>query len=76
MAEQTKNRPRGGHAPGQGAPVEKAKDFKGTLKKLISYIGAYKIPVFFVMIFAIASTVFNICIPKFYHRRSQNYSTA
>ncbi|EOH99224.1 hypothetical protein UAY_02001 [Enterococcus moraviensis ATCC BAA-383] len=64
MAEQTKNRPRGGRGPGQGAPVEKAKDFKGTLKKLISYIGAYKIPVFFVMIFAIASTVFNIWGPK------------
>lgn len=64
MAEQTKNRPRGGRGPGHGAPVEKAKDFKGTLKKLISYIGAYKIPVFFVMIFAIASTVFNIWGPK------------
>ncbi|MGX7148423.1 ABC transporter ATP-binding protein [Enterococcus ureasiticus] len=64
MAEQTQNRPRGGRGPGQGAPVEKAKDFKGTLKKLISYIGAYKIPVFFVMIFAIASTVFNIWGPK------------
>ncbi len=64
MAEQTQNRPRGGRGPGQGAPVEKAKDFKGTLKKLISYIGAYKIPVFFVIIFAIASTVFNIWGPK------------
>ncbi|WP_348922644.1 ABC transporter ATP-binding protein [Enterococcus rotai] len=64
MAEQKQNRPRGGRGPGQGAPVEKAKDFKGTLKKLISYIGAYKIPVFFVMIFAIASTVFNIWGPK------------
>lgn len=64
MAEQTQNRPRGGRGPGQGAPVEKAKDFKGTLKKLISYIGAYKIPVFFVMIFAVASTIFNIWGPK------------
>lgn len=64
MAEQTQNRPRGGRGPGNGAPVEKAKDFKGTLKKLISYIGAYKIPVFFVMIFAIASTIFNIWGPK------------
>ncbi|MGM0217510.1 ABC transporter ATP-binding protein [Enterococcus sp. AZ126] len=66
MAEQQQNRPRGGRGggPGQIAPVEKAKDFKGTLKKLVSYIGAYKIPVFFVMIFAIASTVFNIWGPK------------
>lgn len=43
---------------------EKAKDFKGTIKKLISYMGSYKIPVVFVMIFAAASTVFNIWGPK------------
>lgn len=64
MSEEKKqNRPRGG-GPGQIAPVEKAKDFKGTIKKLVSYLGAYKIPVFFVMIFAIASTIFNIWGPK------------
>ncbi|WP_086348283.1 ABC transporter ATP-binding protein [Candidatus Enterococcus clewellii] len=63
MAEEKQKRPRGG-GPGQIAPVEKAKDFKGTIKKLVSYIGAYKIPVFFVMIFAAASTVFNIWGPK------------
>ncbi|MGL9726945.1 ABC transporter ATP-binding protein [Enterococcus sp. DIV0756] len=65
MAEQKQNRPRGG-GPGRGmsAPVEKAKDFKGTIKKLISYLGAYKIAVFFVMIFAAASTIFNIWGPK------------
>ncbi|WP_321383302.1 ABC transporter ATP-binding protein [uncultured Enterococcus sp.] len=63
MAEENKKRPRGG-GPGQIAPVEKAKDFRGTIKKLVSYIGAYKIPVFFVMIFAAASTVFNIWGPK------------
>ncbi|MHC5215159.1 ABC transporter ATP-binding protein [Enterococcus sp. LJL128] len=64
MAEEKQNRPRRGGGPGQIAPVEKAKDFKGTIKKLVSYIGAYKIPVFFVIIFAIASTVFNIWGPK------------
>ena len=43
MAEQKQNRPHGG-GPGRGmaAPVEKAKDFKGTIKKLVSYLGAYK----------------------------------
>lgn len=48
MAEQKQNRPHGG-GPGRGmaAPVEKAKDFKGTIKKLVSYLGAYKIAVFF-----------------------------
>ncbi|GGC79760.1 ABC transporter ATP-binding protein [Enterococcus wangshanyuanii] len=64
MAEEKQKSPRRGGGPGQIAPVEKAKDFKGTIKKLVSYIGAYKIPVFFVMIFAIASTVFNIWGPK------------
>jgi ATP-binding cassette subfamily B protein len=65
MAEQKQNRPRGG-GPGRGmsAPVEKAKDFKGTIKKLVSYLGAYKIAVFFVMIFAAASTIFYIWGPK------------
>lgn len=67
MAETKQNRPRGG-GPGRNAPVEKAKDFKGTIKKLVSYIGVYKVPVFFVMIFAIASTIFNIWGPKILSR--------
>lgn len=64
MAEEKNNRPRGGGHGRMGAPVEKAKDFKGTIKKLVSYLGAYKIAVFFVMIFAAASTIFNIWGPK------------
>lgn len=65
MAEHKPKGPRmGGPGAGAVAPGEKAKDFKGTVKKLFSYIGAYKIPVFFVMIFAIASTIFNIWGPK------------
>lgn len=63
MSEKKQNRPRGG-GPGQIAPVEKAKDFKGTISKLIAYLGAYKIPLFFVIVFAIASTIFNIWGPK------------
>lgn len=43
---------------------EKAKDFKGTMKKLLKYIGRYKIAIVFVMIFAVGSTVFNIVGPK------------
>ncbi len=43
---------------------EKAKDFKGTMKKLFTYLSEYKIGIFFVMIFAIGSTVFNIIGPK------------
>lgn len=68
MAEENKQqRPQGGRGPmgGRGmGPGEKAKDFKGTIKKLVSYMANYKIPVLFVMIFAAASTVFNIWGPK------------
>lgn len=63
MAENKQNRGFGG-GRGQIAPGEKAKDFKGTIKKLVSYLGAYKIPVLFVVIFAMASTIFNIWGPK------------
>ena len=50
---------RGGMGHGMGAG-EKAKDFKGTMKKLLSYMGAYKIGIFFVMAFAVGSTIFTI----------------
>jgi ATP-binding cassette subfamily B protein len=44
--------------------VEKAKDFKGSIKKLIKYIGRYKIAVFIVMLCAGISTVFSVIGPK------------
>lgn len=46
------------------APGEKAKDFKGTVKKILQYIGKYKIAVVMVMIFAACSTVFSVLGPK------------
>ncbi len=46
------------------ASGEKAKDFKGTLKKLLAYLKPHQVAVTFVVIFAIASTVFNIVGPK------------
>jgi ATP-binding cassette subfamily B multidrug efflux pump len=59
------NRPRRMGGPGRGmAPGEKAKDFKGTFKKIVVYIGNYKFGVLGVMIFAICSTVFNVAGPK------------
>lgn len=70
MAENNnQTRPQGGRGPmGRGGGAmqggEKAKDFKGTIKKLASYMSDYKLPVIFVMIFAAASTVFNIWGPK------------
>lgn len=62
MAEQKKRRPMG-HGP-QRMPGEKAKDFMGTIKKLLQYMGFHKIALGFVAIFAIASTVFNVVGPK------------
>ena len=54
-----------GKGPGRGAPIEKAKDFKGTTKKLVKdYLSQYKIPLIIVMIFAIGSTIFSIVGPK------------
>lgn len=43
---------------------EKARDFKGTMKKLIKYLSAYKFSIFIVLIFATASTVFTVVGPK------------
>ena len=56
--------PMGGHGHGAMMAGEKAKDFKGTMKKLLNYMGRYKIGIFFVMIFAVGSTIFNIVGPK------------
>ena len=51
--------------PGRGmAPVEKAKDFKGSIGKLIRYIGSYKIAIIFVAVMAVCSTVFSVVGPK------------
>jgi ATP-binding cassette subfamily B protein len=43
---------------------EKARDFRGTIRRLIQYLGAYRMPILIVMFFAVASTVFNIIGPK------------
>ena len=50
--------------PNRGPKLEKAKDFKGTLKKLIKYMSEYKLSLIVVFIFAILSTVFAIVGPK------------
>ena len=55
---------RRGPGHGMGAPAEKAKDFKGTLKKLLSYISKYHAALIVVAIFTIGSTVFSIVGPK------------
>lgn len=66
------NKPRGGMGgPGGGAmgsfargPVAKAKDFKGTLKRLLNYLKPQRISFILVFIFAIFSTIFTIVGPK------------
>mgnify|MGYP000555076768 CR=1 FL=1 len=55
--------PMGGPHGGKG-PVEKAKDVKGTTKKLAKRLSNYKIAIIIVMVFAIGSTIFSIIGPK------------
>ena len=50
--------------PKMGMPVEKAKDFKGTMKKLIAYLSTYKMNIILVVIFSIGSAIFSIIGPK------------
>ena len=54
--------PMGGH--GGRFQTAKAKDFKGTIKKIINYIGNYKIGVIAVMVCAVMGTIFHIVGPK------------
>ncbi|QUH19216.1 ABC transporter ATP-binding protein [Alkaliphilus sp. B6464] len=59
-------RPGGGHGRGpvMGMPTEKAKDFKGTLKRLLSYLKPFRLQLTIVMLTAILSTGFSILSPK------------
>lgn len=53
----------GGGPHGGMMPGEKAKDFGGTMKTLLSYLRPHSIGVTIVFIFAIASTIFSIVSP-------------
>jgi len=60
---------RGGPMGGHRGPMammkgDKARDFKGSIRKLLDYLGSYKISIVIVLIFAIASTIFSIAGPK------------
>ena len=57
-------RPRGPMGHGPGMVTEKARDFKGSTKKLIKYLGRYWAAIIAVMIFAAVSTVFSVAGPK------------
>ena len=62
----TPRRPvRMGHGPMRGGmPGEKAKDFKGTMVRLLKYAASYRTALAVVIIFAVGSTVFSIIGPK------------
>lgn len=65
MSEKTNRPKRGpGSGPPLGRPAEKAKDFKGTMKRLIKYLAPQKFKLTAVLITAILSTVFSIVSPK------------
>ena len=61
--------PPGGGPLGRGGPMammrgEKPRDFRGTMRKLIQYLGSYRISILIVMLFAVGSTIFAIVGPK------------
>ncbi|WP_127605382.1 ABC transporter ATP-binding protein [Paenibacillus validus] len=53
---------RGG--PGMGMPVQKARNFKGTLRRLIGYLKPHRTALMVVFLTAVLSTVFSIVSPK------------
>ena len=54
-----------GHGPGgRMMPGEKPKNLKGTLAKLIAFMGLFKAAIVVVLVFAVGSTIFNIVGPK------------
>lgn len=67
---------RGGHRP-MGGPMammkgEKARDFKGTMKKLINYLKTYTVSMIIVLIFAVGSVAFSIAGPKILGKATTN----
>ncbi|WP_207645317.1 ABC transporter ATP-binding protein [Romboutsia hominis] len=65
MSVKKSKRPmRMGGGPSMMAGSEKAKDFKGTMKKLLNRLSPYKVSLIFVVLFAIGSAVFTIVGPK------------
>ncbi len=67
----TESKPRFGPGSGRGPgghmgmmKGDKARDFKGTMAKLVGYLGKYRWTVLMALIFAVASTAANIAGPK------------
>jgi len=49
---------------GRGPVVEKAKDFKGSIKRILGYLKNHKLSLFIVVLFSIGSSIFSIIGPK------------
>ncbi|HJB55761.1 MAG TPA: ABC transporter ATP-binding protein/permease, partial [Candidatus Olsenella avistercoris] len=49
---------------GRGRSTERAKDFKGTIVRLLGYVGRHKVAVVLACVFAVCSVVFNIVGPR------------
>ena len=69
MSNQNKRESRGSSGHGSGGPIQigsgqKAKNFKGTMKKLVEYLSIYKFSFVIVIIFASSSAIFGIFGPK------------
>ncbi|MDD5949248.1 MAG: ABC transporter ATP-binding protein [Lachnospiraceae bacterium] len=62
--EKMPTRRRGPMGHGPMMSTEKAKDFKGSIGKLLNYIGAFKVAIIVVMVCAVVSTVFTVLGPK------------
>ncbi|MCK5758377.1 MAG: ABC transporter ATP-binding protein, partial [Clostridiales bacterium] len=52
------------HGPGMRGPAEKAKDFKGTLKRLVGYLKPFKTQLLLVLFLAVLGTASSIAGPK------------
>ena len=55
--------PGGGHGPMAMMRGEKARDFRGTMRKLIAYLGAYRLAILGTMVLAVGGTIFSILGP-------------
>ncbi len=55
---------RGGPMGPMGSPAEKAKDFKGTFRRLLGYLKPRRVRLLIVLLFAVLSTVFSIVSPR------------
>ena len=82
MSEHQKARPMRhgpGHGPGGGPPMahggEKAKNFKGTMLRLLALLKPSRVGVIAVMIFAVFSTVFMILSPKISGKATSSIQT-